>query len=154
MEARQESSISDVLLNKSGTLLDGSCTEWLLPWLHIFGWSSRTSVLPSQSPPASLPCWLPYTLHQVHVSLKSWKKHRKWWPTWSTQCPGLPSTLGKVGYQLKLTKDLHETVPVFICQSNARILGDISHNLLEELTSVTESITLCIHCIYLCIDHI
>lgn len=65
-----------------------------------------------------------------------------------------PPPLVKVGYQLKLTKDLHETIPVFICQSNARILGDISHNLLEELTSVTESITMYIHCIYLCIDHI
>lgn len=48
-----------------------------------------------------------------------------------TQRPGLPSTLGKSrGYQLELTKDLHETTPVLICQSNARILGDISHNLL------------------------
>ena len=47
-----------------------------------------------------------------------------------TQHPAFPPPLVKVGYQLGLTKDLHETTPVLICQSNARILGDVSHNLL------------------------
>ena len=54
----------------------------------------------------------------------------------------------KLGHQLELTKELHEITPVLISQSNARIFGDIRHNLLikdvKEFMSVMKTLTLCI----------
>ena len=69
--------------------------------------------------------------------------------------PVLPPPLlptHKLGHQLELTKELHEITPVLISQSNARIFGDIRHNLLTwKSLWVSQSL---LHCAYLCVDHI